>query len=101
MRGRMFNSRGYGTFPLETQDAVPHRIFLAEGEASEDGRTDLFCHAHVLRQILSLPTSEPPTSKQGWTVPPLIFGQSLVLFREKDYAILYRLTVHFLKGGNP
>lgn len=35
-------------------------------------------------------------------MPAWLFLASLLsLFREKDYTILYRLTVHFLKGGNP
>ncbi|MDA8149597.1 MAG: hypothetical protein M0041_00455 [Nitrospiraceae bacterium] len=48
---------------METQEARPYPTFFAEGEASEDGRTDLFRHTPVLRQILSAPARSPPTSK--------------------------------------
>ena len=48
---------------METQEARPYPTFFAEGEASEDGRTDLFRHTPVLRQILSAPARSPPHLK--------------------------------------
>ena len=52
-----------GTFPLETQEARPYQTFFADGEASEDGRIDLFRHTPVLRQIRSAPRPRRSPSK--------------------------------------
>ena len=85
---------------METQEARPYPTFFAEGEASEDGRIDLFRHTPVLRQILSAPARRSPLKALGTAGASFHFWPVPCHFQRGIPQYVDRLTGRFLKGGS-